>query len=154
MAYFVVRPKAELDVLLQQNPAVLAQTLTKIFYIQEASQFWYGDQVPKLLYLAHLHHYMQLVLQGQHQDIFNRLDDRRVEILQNLLGEPPYTRQLFDRWWILERLSVIADYRNSLKQLPLASLEALEETELKHVAQWLQDGIERKKEDFKKSNSD
>ena len=149
MAYFVVRPKAELDVLLQQNPAILAQTLTKIFYIEERRQGWYGDEVPKLLYLAELHHYIHLVLQNPQHDTQLRLHHRRVEILENLLGDPPFTRQLFDRWWIVERLPVISHYENSLKQLPLASLEALEETELKYLAQWLQQGIEEKKNDLK-----
>jgi hypothetical protein len=64
---------------------------------------------------------------------------------EELLGEPPYGVEVFDKWWTLERLdSGPRAFEDILKAVSLPTLQALDQTGQAFVDRWMQDVMKLK----------
>jgi hypothetical protein len=155
--YYLVRPNSDLQALLAQNPRI--SILPTILFAEERGRpiltVDESIEIRKLFYIASLYNHMRSlkdpILEGLNHLITPEERDLQSQFYQKILGEPPYNRQLFDRWWTIEEIYHMSSYNETFKLLPLDALEVLEETESPRLAAWLERSIHWKKDDLKKN---
>ncbi|SRR5258708_32129228 len=59
------------------------------------------------------------------------------EIMQSLLGEPPYNLSTFDRWWIVERFAGQESFEAVQDSLNEQYFAAIGDTNMSRVDQWI-----------------
>jgi hypothetical protein len=151
--YILIKPNDAMQALLAQHRYISMPA--EIFHVQQHGRpiLSIPDTIEsyKLFFLAQMYDYMQMYKNATelHGIMTGEEDLRKYQFFRTLLGEPPYTRQLFDRWWTIERIIMESSYDKRLDKLPLSAFEVLEETESLSLADW----IERMKE-WKQRKSD
>jgi hypothetical protein len=96
----------------------------------------YEAQV-KLLFLAHLRS-EYLVGDGNKSELR--------DLLEELLGKPPFDLRVFDRWWTLERFEGINEsFEDVEKLLGVEGLKLLAKPQSTLVAAWLTDMTKEKR---------
>jgi hypothetical protein len=148
MAYYVIRPNIDLKALLKQHPYMSLPA--EIVKVEEAgkSRLSYLENIEfhKLFHLASMDDYLRILADRDADFLSEEERLRKYHFMKNLLGDPPYSRSLFDRWWTIEKINLMKDYVKALKNLPISSLEALEEIESSPIASLLEWIIQLKKE--------
>jgi hypothetical protein len=137
--FYLIKPNSELIEQLK-----LAPSDAKI--ILESSQLWSkaepdGKWMPtdfmaqvKLLFIFNL---KQSYLDSAEKSDFQ-------EFLGNLLGSPPFSIDLFDKWWEIQRLQIDEDFEEVQNSLDPTSLKLVSPTGVPLVDAWLSSLIEQK----------
>jgi hypothetical protein len=149
MPYYVIKPNADLQALLTQSPQMsLPPRLLKVDSAPSGLSDQEAIEIHKLFHLAGMSDYLSILADpdelGGAADNEKRL--RKYQFMKTLLGDPPYTRALFDRWWTIEKINAMTLYDEALKRLPLTALEPLEENASDGIAAWLDRTIDSKRE--------
>jgi hypothetical protein len=148
MTYYLIKPNKDLQKLLEQNPHISG--LSSSLYKEEdvgrsALSFNETIETKKLVFLAELYSYTLILLKQENLVGFSKA--RQLDtysFIKNILGEAPYSRETFDRWWTIERISHISDYYDQLKGLSTEVMQLVEEINDDRLKAWWHDIIARK----------
>jgi hypothetical protein len=151
MPYYLIKPNANLQTVLKLHPEMsLPPRLLKADEIKGLSA---EEQMEsqKLFHLAGMADYTHIL--STSDDLYSAADNekrhRKYLVMTSLLGEPPYTRAVFDRWWTIERVNALLLYEDVMKRLPMSALEQIAESNSEALAAWLGEMVERKQRENK-----
>lgn len=148
MPYYLIKPNANLQTVLKLHPEMsLPPRLLKVDDIKGLSTEE-QMQSQKLFHLAGMADYVQIL--SDPDDLYSAADNetrhRKYLVMKSILGDPPYTRTVFDRWWTIERMNAMLLFEDALKRLPTAALEKIAESDSEALAAWLGGVIEGKRQ--------
>lgn len=156
--HLLIKPNADLQAHLAQNPHISMPP--ELIYVEEQGQpllrFSDGIESRKLFYMARLYEHIQHL--GHSEKLRGLMTEeeqqREYQFYHDLLGNPPYTRRHFDRWWTIERIALHINYKERFESLPIEALEALEEPDSERLRSWIMQEIRWKKEDLERKTEE
>jgi hypothetical protein len=150
LVIYVIRPKDELLRVAQKYPAV-----NQTPYVWQFDEWGYSRwreqdylDARKLLFLAT--NYQHLL-----RYIATKLIHPEVDYLKEILGTPPFSVAMFDRWWTIERIFREVKVQDSLLDfLSLETLNAVSSPDNGALAVWLEQLRRYKTEAINQANDE
>lgn len=139
---YLFRPLPSYQELIEIYPQLALMASSPIIWIVEEGGHRHLYPENRLIALKLLH-------LARFRSYFTRQQpDSYLEILERMMGKPPFTESAFDRWWTIERIPYAVTLPTAFLGISIEQLDSLAETGNFQVDSWIERlrGLKREEE--------